>query len=114
MFLIEERKIFHYHEGFKVENGEIVSAAQINDGKHLPKGDAGVVALVDAITKAVAEEIIAHIQQYAEIQNGEVTSATLPYTAPLPGTSPSGAVSVFPANLIIAGGSINVTATGIK
>jgi hypothetical protein len=81
--------------------------------------------LIDAICKAVAEEVIKHIQNKLEISGppaadasipimsktgATVTMATLPYTTPLMGVGGGivGPVTVFPGTIAVMGGNIKI------
>lgn len=68
-------KVSHSHEEFEVKDGQIVSKGQVDDGKHLPTGDEGMEKLIMAISQAVAEKVIAHIQQNLQLTGGAATFA---------------------------------------
>lgn len=66
--------------------------------------------LIDAICKAVAEEVIKHIQEKLELKAGMVTTATLPFTAPLSGAGGGvpGPVVIPGQPIVVAGGTIDI------
>ena len=82
----------------------------------LPDSIDAELTIIDAIAKAVAEEVVKHIQDKAEVKGGNVTTATIPYTNTLPafGGGVPGSVTVFPTTLQVASGTINIAEAGIK
>jgi len=100
---------------FEVQNGEIVEGNPITSNE-MPDGDDGIKAVIDIIAEAVAQEVIAHIKTYMEIQGGTITTATLPFMSPLMGAGGGvpGPVTIPPASIAVINGKITIPPGQIK
>lgn len=100
---------------YKLENGEIVSGSpQVTN--EIPSGDAGIKAIIDIIAEAVAQEVIKHIQDKMTLTAGTVSTATLPFTAPLNGAGGGvpGPVVIPGQPIVVAGGTMTIVEGSFK
>jgi hypothetical protein len=72
--------------------------------------------ILDKLVDIIVERVVQHIDETAEIINGNITDATLTYTNTLPGYGGGvpGPVTVQPSTLIIKSGKISIDPKGIK